>query len=349
MLPTTFWVITNYSCNNRCKFCYAADLCAHQVEPCQDEVMDFNYAKDVLLEMKNVGAENGLLIGGEPTLYPQLLELISFGAQLGLKMKLVSNGRKLADYNFVLAIKDAGLVHASISLEAADAETHNIITQTPSFNESVAGAKNLIRAGISSNSIMTISSLNHNHIVPLARIMRDAGMNNILYNFSLPSVNGEEIFDSYSLDPREYALCITAAYYQLKSEGIKIAFFATLPLCLFPEEILQEMKADKTIGRDYYCHIYYGTGAAFEPNGNVIPCTHFVNSPLFNAQDEHGKFAYSGKFAAEWENGIHKAFIQEAWHYPNDACNGCKHWGSCFGGCPFIWMKYKPNGYLERR
>jgi len=109
------------------------------------------------------------------------------------------------------------------------------------------------------------------------------------------------------------------------------------------------MKADKTIGRDYYCHIYYGTGAAFEPNGNVIPCTHFVNSPLFNAQDEHGKFAYSGKFAAEWENGIHKAFIQEAWHYPNDACNGCKHWGSCFGGCPFIWMKYKPNGYLERR
>jgi radical SAM protein with 4Fe4S-binding SPASM domain len=347
MLPTTFWLVTNYHCNNRCKFCYAADFCCSTTEISSDmEFMDFNYAKNVLTEMKNIGAENCLLIGGEPTVYPYLFDIIGFGTAIGLKMKLVSNGRKLSNYNFVLSLKKAGLIHSSVSLEASDEKTHNSITQTDSFLESLEGAKNLIRAGISSNSIMTISSLNSEHIIPLAKMMHGIGMKNILYNFSLPSVESESISNSYSLDPREYADLISSAYYYLKSINIKIGFFATLPLCLFKEETLEEMKADQTIGRDYYCHIYYGTGAVFEPNGNVLPCTHFVNNPLFNGKGDDGKFSYIGKFANEWENGIHKDFVKEAWHYPINACNGCKHWGKCFGGCPFIWMKYKPDNYL---
>lgn len=349
MLPTTFWLVTSYGCNNHCRFCYAADFCCQTQDDQGKEPMDFEYAKDIMVEMKTIGAENCLLIGGEPTIYPHLLEIVSFGASIGLKMKLVSNGRRLSDYKFVLALKKAGLVHSSVSLEASDEKTHNSITQTDSYQESVQGAKNLIQAGVSSNSIMTISALNYEHIVPLAEMMHTIGMKNILYNFSLPSVEGETISDSYSLGPKKYAQYISEAYRQLKDRNIHIAFFATLPLCLFPEELLTEMKADGTIGRDYYCHIYYGTGAAFEPNGNVLPCTHFVNSPLFNAKDKSGKFIYKGKFAEEWENGIHKVFVQEAWHYPSDSCNGCKYWGSCFGGCPFIWMKYRPEDYLERR
>ena len=46
-------------------------------------------------EMKRCNAEHCLLIGGEPTLYPRLLDLISFGTKIGLKMKLVSNGEEI--------------------------------------------------------------------------------------------------------------------------------------------------------------------------------------------------------------------------------------------------------------
>ncbi len=349
MLPTTAWIVTNYGCNNRCFYCYAADAC-NTSRINNDEILDYDYALDVIRELKWNDIQNILLIGGEPTLYPQLIPLIEYGHKLKIQMKLVSNGRKLSDINFVIRLRNAGLVHSSVSIEAAEKDKHNSITQSSSFEESLQGLVNLIQTGISCNSIMTISNLNIDEIIPTARLVHKIKVPNILYNFSLPSIqdNGE-ISDSFSVDPKEYAKVIEKAYYQLKKEGIKIAFFATLPLCFFSEDTLNDMKEDQTIGRDYYCHIYYGTGIVFEPNGNVLPCTHFVNSPLFNAKNKKGKFIYSGTLAEELEEGIHKKFINEAWYYPDRACNGYKHWGKCFGGCPFIWMKYKPNGQLERR
>ena len=109
------------------------------------------------------------------------------------------------------------------------------------------------------------------------------------------------------------------------------------------------MMAEGVIGRDYHCHIFYGTGAAFEPNGNVLPCTHFVNSPLFNAKGPDGRFAYKGRFDQEWENGIHKQFIETAWRYPTEHCKTCSMWGKCFGGCPFLWMHFRPDDFIRKK
>lgn len=350
MLPTTFWLITNYSCNNRCKFCYAAEGCNTVRTQEEDEIMDFQYACDVMEEMKKCGAVNCLLIGGEPTLYPYVAEVIRFGARIGLAMKLVSNGRRLSDRHFVYKLKEAGLVHSSVSVEASTAEKHNQITQTCSFEEVLRGILNLQKAGVSNNTILTISLLNHREIVALAERMHDMGVSNILYNFSLPSVaEGDNIHSSFSPTPQDCADIISEAYLILKQKGIRISFFATIPLCLIEESILNLMIADKTISRGYHCHIYMGTGAAFEPNGNVLPCTHFVGSPLFNAKDKKGRFAYRDRFAREWEEGVHKKFIESAWRYPAEPCKTCSLWGNCVGGCPFLWMHFNPADHIKQR
>lgn len=235
-----------------------------------------------------------------------------------------------------------------MSIEGATAEKHNEVTSANSFNESCEGLKNLIREGISCNSILTISLLNADDIVPLARLVHGFGVANILYNFSLPSVGKDGIESCYSPNPQQAADLISTAYLQLKKEGIHIGIFATLPLCLFDENVLQQMIDDKVIGRNYHCHVFYGTGAAFEPNGNVLPCTHFVNAPLFNAKGSDGHFAYKGKFAYEWEDGTHKQFIETAWRYPTEHCKTCKLWGKCFGGCPFLWMNYHPDNFITK-
>lgn len=346
MLPNTFWMVTNYTCNNRCLYCYAAEGC-RELSQSQD-VMDFGYAQEVMTEMKRCNAEHCLLIGGEPTLYPRLLDLIRFGTKIGLKMKLVSNGRRLSDREFVRQLKDAGLVHSSVSIEGATAEKHNEVTQAQSFQESCEGLQNLINEDVSCNSILTISLLNLDDVIPLARMVHGFGAKNILYNFSLPSVGVQGIESCSSPNPQQCADVISAAYLRLKDEGIKVSFFATLPLCLFGQDVLQQMMADGVIGRDYHCHIFYGTGAAFEPNGNVLPCTHFVNSPLFNAKGPDGHLAYVGKFDQEWEEGIHKQFVKTAWQYPTKHCKTCDLWGKCFGGCPFLWMHFRPEDFIRK-
>lgn len=348
MLPTTFWLVTTYSCNDRCGVCYAAaDCCVPLMQRDNGHnVMPLEYAREVMQEMKDCGAENCLLIGGEPTLYPHLLEIIRFGRALGLQMKLVSNGRRLSDMDFVKKLKAAGLVHASVSIEASDASLHNKITQSDGYEERLAGLRNLIAAGVSHNSILTLSVENADEIVPVARQMRDMGVENILFNFALPSIRDGRVDGDLSLNPRECAERMTVAYRQLKDDGIHICIFATLPLCLFDEDIRQEMIGDKTIARNYHCHIFFGTGVAFEPNGNVLPCTHFAGTPLFNAMSPDEHFTYRGRFAHEWENGIHKSFIKEAWRYPAERCKSCSLWGTCVGGCPIQWLHFNPAEFI---
>jgi len=185
-------------------------------------------------------------------------------------------------------------------------------------------------------------------VVPLARMVHGFGAKNILYTFSLPSVGKNGIESCSSPDPQQCADLISSAYLQLKGEEIKVSFFATIPLCLFEQKVLQQMMKEGVIGRDYHCHIFYGTGAAFEPNGNVLPCTHFVNSFLFNARGSDGHFAYTGRFDQEWEEGIHKQFIEIVWRYPTKHCKICSLWGKCFGGCPFLWMHFRPEDFIRK-
>lgn len=349
MLPTTFWLVTNYTCNNRCCYCYAGEGCRKVDDNNIEEIMDFSYAQEVLREMKLCGAEHCLIIGGEPTLYPQLFPLIHFGTEIGLKMKLVSNGRRLNDPDFVRQLKEAGLVHSSVSIEGGNASKHNEITGTISFEESCQGITNLIKEGVSCNTIFTVSLLNIQDMVNYALLMHKMGVKNILYNFSLPSIDKGKIVSCYSPNPQQCADAISKVYLTLKEKGIHISFFATIPLCLIDDDILRQMTKEKTIGRSYHCHIFYGTGAAFEPNGNVLPCTHFVDSPLFNAKGPDGHFVYKGRFAQEWEEGIHKQFIKVAWRYPSKECKECDFWGHCFGGCPFLWTYFKPEEYTKRK
>ncbi|MFH0714726.1 MAG: radical SAM protein, partial [Candidatus Diapherotrites archaeon] len=169
VMPSTFWLVTNYGCNNRCVYCYARESVGNAEK--SDKVMDLEYAKDVLQEMKDCGAKHCLLIGGEPTLYPHLLEIIEFGTKIGLSMKIVSNGTRMADKTFVEKLKNAGLVHASISIEASTQELHDQITSAKSFERMIQGIKNVQELGISNNTNLTISSLNMEEIVPTAKML----------------------------------------------------------------------------------------------------------------------------------------------------------------------------------
>ncbi len=349
MLPTTIWLIVTYRCNDRCGGCYASAECfpTQRSFPKPDDDMTLPYAKDVMAELKDCGVENCLLIGGEPTLYARLPELIEYGTSLGLKMKLVTNGRRLADKTYVEQLKQAGLTHASVSIEASTADLHDRITETTGFHQRITGLQNLINAGVSNNSILTLTVQNAEEVVPVAQMVHHMGVKNILYNFSLPTVSEIGGVDgSHSLNPQSGATVIVNAYRQLKELGIPFTFFATIPLCLIDQETRDAMVADKTIARSYHCHIFYGTGAAFEPNGNVLPCTHFAGTPLFNAMDEHQRFTYRGRFAQEWEGGIHKDFVEASWKYPSSKCRSCQLWGICLGGCPFQWMHFDAEQYI---
>lgn len=309
-----------------------------------DQFMDLDEARKVVSWVKELGARDCLLIGGEPTLYQELLELISGGSAIGIEFKLVTNGRRLSDQNFLELLSRAGLKHTSISLEGASREIHDQITGTRSYEEVISAVENCLRLGLSFNTLMTINKRNSAEIVPLAEMLHEMGVKNILYNIGLPSPGSEpRLIDEFAIPPSRMAKIIGGAYRQLKTRGIKVKFFGTIPLCLFETAVLDEMMADGSISDGVHCHIFYGSGLVFEPNGNVLPCTHFVGHPLFNWK-ERG-IASAEDFAQLWygEDGIYGRFRREIWRYPHHNCRECRHWGKCVGGCPFLWTHFDPR------
>ncbi len=90
-------------CNLRCIYCY--------VNSKIDDELSLNDIKNVILQAKDIGVITITLIGGEPLLYPNLEELVSFIDEQGLIPLIFTNGtimnKKLAMF---LLLKNVSII-----------------------------------------------------------------------------------------------------------------------------------------------------------------------------------------------------------------------------------------------
>lgn len=75
-------------CNLSCSFCFAGF-------PEARAVMELDHARALLEALAAAGTEKLTFVGGEPTLHPNLPELVRHAAQLGLVTCVVTNGARL--------------------------------------------------------------------------------------------------------------------------------------------------------------------------------------------------------------------------------------------------------------
>ncbi len=73
-------------CNFNCIYCYAKDDLNYEGEMTADEI------RDVILQAKDLGARKIIILGGEPMIYPHILEMLAFIKAEGLHIELFTNG-----------------------------------------------------------------------------------------------------------------------------------------------------------------------------------------------------------------------------------------------------------------
>jgi radical SAM protein with 4Fe4S-binding SPASM domain len=130
-------------CNLRCRQCYSVS-----VETPHPDELTTGEAHKLISEIARSGARLLIFDGGEPLMRPDLPELISYTREIGLRPLLGTNA-SLIDDAMAQKLKSAGLAAAAISLDAADAQTHDDIRgQAGSFDGAIAGMQALRRAGI---------------------------------------------------------------------------------------------------------------------------------------------------------------------------------------------------------
>ena len=73
-------------CNFRCSYCYVPGQHANPDELSRDEI------KDVIRQAKELGARKIIILGGEPSIYPHLQEMLRFLGKEGLEIEMFTNG-----------------------------------------------------------------------------------------------------------------------------------------------------------------------------------------------------------------------------------------------------------------
>ena len=94
-------------CNFRCPYCYVP------AEKDLDGELSADEIRDAVCQAKVLGARRIIVLGGEPTLYPGLVEMLRFVAEQGLETELFTNGsgitaalaRQLADLCVRVVVK----------------------------------------------------------------------------------------------------------------------------------------------------------------------------------------------------------------------------------------------------
>lgn len=111
------WMITN-RCNYNCEFCFRFY---------ERSELDFDTAKKITDKLVKAGLKKMSWAGGEPLLFPHMLDLIDYTHDQGVKTMLISNGELITDE--MLGRFKSSLNWLNLPLEGASSEINERMTR----------------------------------------------------------------------------------------------------------------------------------------------------------------------------------------------------------------------------
>ncbi len=144
-----------------------------------------------------------ILTGGEPMSRPDIYELASHATARGLRVVMAPCGHMLTPESVKL-IKSSGIKALSISLDGADASTHDAFRGSPgAFEKSLAGIRCAREAGIHFQINTTVSRINVGQLQQIIALAENIGASAVDFFFLVPTGRGKDL-DAEMLPTSEY-------------------------------------------------------------------------------------------------------------------------------------------------
>jgi radical SAM protein with 4Fe4S-binding SPASM domain len=198
-------------CRFNCRHCRAdADRTARTDEMTTDQW------KRILDSIAAYEKCTAILTGGEPMEREDIFDLIGHGRELGLRIVMATCGYAIDDAS-VVALRDAGVVALSFSIDGATAQTHDAFRRTDgAFDTVLRAARSAHRAGLRFQINTTITRSNLDQVPAIAGLAHRLGAHCWNPFILVPTGRGEEIAGEL-LQPKEYATLL-ADLLELKAE-----------------------------------------------------------------------------------------------------------------------------------
>jgi radical SAM protein with 4Fe4S-binding SPASM domain len=311
-LPVLSEIALTYRCQNRCTFCYAsspdrgdqiAEMTTRQIQRILDIIVDEARVPTVSFT------------GGEPTLRPDLPELIAYAKSRRLRTNLITNGIRCGSIGYVNMLSEARLDSAQVSLEAASPEIHDrVVGHSGAWKRTVRGIHNLKSAGIHVHTNTTINSLNRDYLIDLVDFLADIHQPYLSMNMVIRT--GEAV-GSMEIGYQEIGQLVLPVKERANEHGMKFVWYSPVPLCLF-NPVAHGLGSQSCSAADGLLSI--------APDGSVLPCSSFeqgVGSLRHEPFDE----VWNRRSAKYWRR---KEFLPPG-------CRDCDLAALCCGACPLYW------------
>ena len=198
--PRLVFFETTAVCNLHCQHCRrpaSAGTVSYQDLSTEE-------AKRLVDEVASWGRRVLILSGGEPLLRPDIYVLASRASASGLIVGLATNAT-LIDGQVAQLIKKSGINRVSVSLDGADAATHDAFRRaTGSFAAALAGIGALREAGVPLQINVTVAKHNVHQLNEMVLLAKEIGAEALHLFLLVPVGCGLEIADEQMISAQAY-------------------------------------------------------------------------------------------------------------------------------------------------
>lgn len=161
--PVVVWNLTK-SCNLNCPFCYYdAGTKSGPGAVGNAAAAPYALARDVVKQIKQAKIRFVLLSGGEPLLYPKILDLIKSLTSSSIRVGISTNGT-LIDEGLAARLKRCKVNYVGVSLDGLSA-LHNHLRGSPTaFKKATEGLRRAKDAGIKTGVRLTLNARNYKQL-----------------------------------------------------------------------------------------------------------------------------------------------------------------------------------------
>ena len=197
-LRLVFWESTA-GCNLDCQHCRRLDVSRQLMA----NDMTTDQARAMISDLAAFAKPILVFSGGEPLMRPDIFELAEHARHEGLRAALATNGT-LIDREVAQRIRDVGIARVSISVDGADAATHDgFRRQAGSFDLAVAGLKLVRQAGVGTQINCTVARQNADQLDRVLALGESLGVEAVHVFLLVPVGCGQELSGSQMLSADE--------------------------------------------------------------------------------------------------------------------------------------------------
>lgn len=295
-----------YRCNNSCSHCYNESL-RDRMELSKQAWIE------ILARLWSIGIPHIVFTGGEPTLSPDLFDLIRFAESQGQITGLNTNGRKLKDPSFASALVNAGLDHTQITIESHLESIHDrMVERVGAWKDTSRGIQNALRRKLFVMTNTTLLRENSKFLRATLEYLADIGVPTIGLNALIYSGSGKNV--ETGLDESELPDLLEIAREITSKNKQRLIWYTPTQYCHFDPVQMQLGVKGCTAALYNMC---------IEPDGSVIPCQSYYSS-LGNI--------LSNPWESIWNHPLAQKFRDRA--LAPSKCLGCTFLPECGGGCP---------------